>query len=244
MSVYDQKTLMLDHGQPFGEAAWLFKISGGDSIGVALMCQTVSAGLRALTLFDVVTPGLDSIAVQFDPAVLDADRARSYVQNEFDTASRALHLKKTKVITIPVCTEGSYAPDLAVVAQRTGLAAREVIDALVRRPLTVLNMGFAPGFAYLGPISQTLKLPRRATPRMQVPQGSLGLAAGFAGLYSLNSPGGWHIIGRTPLSLFNPAQSMPFALQPGMLIEFTTISREKFEHLNEAPAQADGLADG
>ncbi|MFJ3485294.1 5-oxoprolinase subunit PxpB [Pseudomonas sp. NPDC090202] len=134
-------------------------------------------------------------------------------------------------IEIPVCYEAEYAPDLAEVAQACSLSVAEVIAAHTADWLDVLMVGFAPGHPYIGMLPQALSLPRRPVPRKRVEKGSVGLANRQSVIYPAELPGGWHLIGRTPLNLFSPFDNIPCLLKGGDQIRFTAISGREFERL-------------
>lgn len=121
---------------------------------------------------------------------------------------------------IPVAFGGAAGPDLEEVAQLAGLAPEAVVETLVRARLTVAFLGFAPGFPYLIGLPRRLAVPRLATPRLQVPAGSVALADGWVGIYPRATPGGWRIVGRTSVALFDPAVDPPARLAPGDRVQF------------------------
>jgi inhibitor of KinA len=133
-----------------------------------------------------------------------------------------------RCIEIPVCYGGEYGPDLDFVASSTGMAPEEVIQIHSGGTYQVYMIGFSPGFPYLGGMSDKIAVPRRKTPRQAIPAGSVGLGGNQTGVYSLETPGGWQIIGRTPTRLFLPDENPPSLLQPGDIIKFTPISSEEF----------------
>lgn len=135
---------------------------------------------------------------------------------------------------IPVCYEGPYAPDLQGVAVQLGLSLREIVELHCAGVYRVYMIGFLPGFPYLGTVDRRLQLPRKARP-VPVQAGAVGIAGGQTGIYPLNSPGGWLIIGRTPLKLFDPEASPPVRLQTGDRVQFYPISPREFDGLSGRP---------
>jgi KipI family sensor histidine kinase inhibitor len=123
-------------------------------------------------------------------------------------------------LEIPVRYGGADGPDLDAVAELTGLSAAEVVELHAAAPLRVLFLGFAPGFGYLGPLPAALVVPRRATPRTRVPPGSVAIAGPHAAVYPVESPGGWHLLGRTSLALWDPNRTPPATLRPGDRVRF------------------------
>lgn len=174
-------------------------------------------------------PVQTSLAVRFDPMradfaqVVDALRA---LEGELEAAEPA----QGKTVTIPVVYGGPYGEDLEEVAARTGLSPEEVIRRHEGRPYTVYMVGFSAGLPYVGDIDERLWLPRRPTPRLQVPAGSIGIAMKQTIVYTVESPGGWHLIGRTPMRTFDPHRDPPGLVVAGDTVVFKAID----------PADAEG----
>ncbi len=171
-----------------------------------------------------VVPAYTSVTVFFNPgqAGLSA-RVVCDLLNEqlFDVPSRErLH---QPVVDIPVRYGGEYGPDLPEVADRLQLSEKEVIRLHSETVYTVFMIGFLPGFPYLGLLTRALELPRRDTPRLRVPAGSVAIAGQQTGIYPQASPGGWHLIGRTDVRLFDASQQPPALLQPGMKVRFVDL---------------------
>lgn len=131
-------------------------------------------------------------------------------------------------IDIPVCYGSDYGPDLEIVAQKNKLTPEEVIQYHSDSEYLVYMMGFAPGFPYIGGMSDKIATSRKETPRLKIPAGSVGIAGEQTGVYPIDTPGGWQIIGRTPLPLLQPEQEPPTLLQSGDIIHFYAISEEDF----------------
>ncbi len=133
------------------------------------------------------------------------------------------------ILSIPVCYGGEYGPDLDIVSAHTGLNSEEVIAQHTSQTYLVYMMGFMPGFPYLGGLRPSLATPRKATPRNLVTQGSVGIAGEQTGVYPLDSPGGWQLIGRTPLRLFDPKSEKPILLQSGQQVRFERLEHSLFD---------------
>lgn len=131
-------------------------------------------------------------------------------------------------IEIPVCYGGEFGPDVDVVANHCGVAAEEVVALHSGADYVVHAVGFAPGFPYLGGLPEKLHTPRRATPRTSVPAGSVGIGWMQTGIYPVATPGGWQLIGRTPLALFRPRETPPALLRAGDRVKFRRITAEEF----------------
>jgi inhibitor of KinA len=134
-------------------------------------------------------------------------------------------------VTIPVCYDSSLAPDLHELASSHHLSIEEIIEIHCSRTYRIYMIGFLPGFAYMGTVDSRIASPRRASPRMNVPAGSVGIAGTQTGIYPFVSPGGWQLIGQTPLLLFDATKDMPTLLEPGDQVSFDAISLEEFNHL-------------
>ena len=138
---------------------------------------------------------------------------------------------KGRVVEVPVCYGGEFGPDLGLVAKHTKLSPEEVIKRHSKANYLVYLIGFAPGFPYLGGLPKELITPRHAKPRMNVAPGSVGIAANQTGIYPLDTPGGWNLVGRTPLKLFTPDKNPPVLLRAGDRVKFRVISSEEFAKL-------------
>ncbi len=175
-------------------------------------------------------PAFDSIAICFDPLrVTPAALMESLAKTLARGASAKSGAKSRREIVIPVCYGGDFGPDLADVSARSGLNPALVVKLHTARRYTVRAIGFMPGFPYLSGLDARLHTPRRATPRTLIPAGSVGIGGAQTGVYPLASPGGWNLIGRTPLALFHPSDvDRPTLLAPGDLVRFKPISPEEF----------------
>lgn len=142
---------------------------------------------------------------------------------------------KSRTITVPVCYDTSLGLDLQEVSEHTGLSIDEIIKIHTASTYYVFMLGFVPGFPYLGEIDERIACPRKASPRQVVPEGSVGLAGRQTGIYPIESPGGWQIIGRTPLKIFNPVNENIFPIQAGDHIQFKSIDLKEFESLSKNP---------
>lgn len=130
--------------------------------------------------------------------------------------------------TLPVCYDEEFGPDIADVAVETGLSPDEVRNLHAQQSYFVYMIGFLPGYGYMGDVPEAIHVPRRASPRIRVPRGSVAIAKDMTAVYSLESPGGWHLIGRTPVRLFDPAASSPVLLAPGDIVGFEPISPQDY----------------
>jgi len=134
-----------------------------------------------------------------------------------------------RIVEIPVCYGGDFGPDLSYVAEHNKLTMDKVIEIHASGDYLVYMLGFAPGFPFLGGMSELISTPRRQSPRTSIPPGSVGIAGMQTGVYPIETPGGWQLIGRTPLALFRPADNPPSLLQAGDIIRFIPISAQEYE---------------
>ncbi|VGO15145.1 Kinase A inhibitor [Pontiella desulfatans] len=176
-----------------------------------------TAGIRELV------PCYSELKIDFDPSRVSFDELRHRIE---ELPEGAAGLPKPRLVEVPVCYDG---PDLSLVAQHNGLSVVDVVRLHGESVYWVYMLGFAPGFAYLGGLDARLATPRLESPRLSVPAGSVGIAGNQTGIYPLASPGGWNIIGRTPLTLFNPAAEKPFLFDPGDEVRFVPVSAEAFD---------------
>ncbi|MBH5318988.1 5-oxoprolinase subunit PxpB [Paenibacillus sp. GSMTC-2017] len=231
--------------QPLGDRCVLIRL--GDEINeethhIVIAVTKLIEGQRLLGISDIV-PAYTSVAVHYDP--LQIWRSRSFEETDHATiyatmcARLNLLLRAFKdidvshighrTIEIPVCYGGKYGPDLGVVAEHCGLNEDEVISIHSSGNYLVYMIGFAPAFPYLGGMSERIATPRRQTPRTVIPVGSVGIAGVQTGVYPIETPGGWQLIGRTPLRLFQPQLEIPSLLEAGDHIRFIPIAEEQYE---------------
>ncbi len=192
----------------------------------SLVRQNPPRGVQA------VVPAYRSFAVLYDPLLTEPDilkREISSIENYHNNALRP----EMQIVSIPVCYGDEWGPDIDIVSSHTGLKTEEIIHIHSSREYPVYMIGFTPGFCYLGGMDERLKTPRRETPRVSIPAGSVGIAEMQTGMYPVESPGGWQIIGKTPLRLFAPERENPFLYKAGDRIRFEPISMNEFKRLYE-----------
>jgi inhibitor of KinA len=213
--------------------------------------QTLTEVLRTFRrLQDAAIPGVielapayTTVAVFFDPTIVanegpEPDQALDWLTERVREvvaagAERSRRVRSTKsnsrLVEIPVCYDPEFAFDLENVAHHAQISSRKVVDLHSAAEYRVSCIGFVPGFPFLAGLPRKLATPRRATPRKEIPAGSVGIGGTQTGIYPLRSPGGWNLIGRTPLRLFDPAKSPPASLRTGDHVRFRAITREEFE---------------
>jgi KipI family sensor histidine kinase inhibitor len=194
----------------------------------------LSARVRVSSIAGVIetVPTYRSLMVLHDPLTIDSTNLIATLQTLVQ--ERAAEKTDRKLWRIPACYEPSYAPDLSDVAARTGLTEREIVDLHTSAVFHVYMLGFVPGFPYMGDLPKSLVLPRRTDPRVKVPAGSIAIAAGQTAIYPVESPGGWHLIGATPVRLFDVRLPQPALLSPGDKVSFTPIGAAEFADIRAA----------
>lgn len=176
-----------------------------------------------------LVPSYCALMVRYDPLVLSYKEIVAALEGM--KPAQAAAEEAGLLVELPVCYGGEYGPDLAYVAQHANLSVEEVVKLHTRTEYPVYMLGFTPGFPYLGGMETQLATPRLQTPRTQVAAGSVGIAGAQTGVYPMASPGGWQIIGRTPLKLYDPARDKPFLLAAGMKLRFVPIDEATFRAL-------------
>ena len=220
---------------PLGDRAVLLTVADALDLDANAVARRVAMDIRSRGLGWVVdvVPALVTVAVQFDASTAReaAERRAALERLLLDAAAQdggAAPLP-ARTVSIPVCYEAPFAPDLKDVAHRTGLAPNEVVALHAGAAHSVLMIGFAPGQPYLGGLDARLSVPRRASPRLRVEAGSVAIANAQTAIYPFAIPGGWNVIGRTPLGLFDPERDPPCLLEPGDTVAFEPITRAAFE---------------
>ena len=200
----------------------------------SLQALAVAIRARAVPWIRDVVPALCGIALHFDPfhpelpdPVLDSCRA--LLEECFKSASKFEDSGRT--VDVPVCYEPFFAIDLEEVAAATKLSAQNIQKLHTSAKHWVLMVGFSPGQPYIGGLDPKLSLPRRATPRTRMPMGAVAIANAQTAVYPYETPGGWNIIGATPLTVFDPARDPASLFAPGDRVRFAAISRSEFERL-------------
>lgn len=206
---------------PLGASSLLVQF--GDEIDIAIN-HRVHALANLVETFPShgiveTVPAYGTLLVQYDPILIPFTQVRDFLREKIsqveETASR-----KPRQVDVPVRYGGGYGVDLESVARHLGLAVNDVIRIHTQRTYTVFMMGFTPGFPYMGKLDDALIMPRLKTPRTRVSAGTVAIAGLQTGIYPIASPGGWQLIGWTPLQLFDPLSDIPFLFSPGDEVKF------------------------
>ncbi|MDR5772824.1 5-oxoprolinase subunit PxpB [Caballeronia sp. LP006] len=201
----------------------------------ALVCEsappaTLDCQRRIWALADIarlmphvveVVPGMNNLTIVFDPLEADYEALAAQLEEGWEAATPSD--TGGAEIEIPVRYGGADGPDLSSLAKHVGLSVDEVVKRHTEAEYVVFFLGFQPGFAYMGGLDPALHTPRRAEPRLEVPAGSVGIGGAQTGIYPAVSPGGWNLLGRTDLKLFDPARNPPTLMQPGDRVRFTAL---------------------
>ncbi len=221
-----------------GESALLVDFGPHYSKALSLAILEASERLAATLLpgLGECVPALSSSTVYYDPLLLTRERLVEEVRRLFAPSQDGAGHGRT--FEIPVLYGGEAGPDLDGVAATAGIAPREAVRLHAGTLYHVYMLGFLPGFAYMGSIPEPLRLPRRSTPRARVPAGSVAIASDMTAVYPLESPGGWHLIGRSPVVLWDMARYDRPLLQPGDRVRFVPVG------IGEAGTLSERVADG
>lgn len=239
---------------PLGDACLIVEF--GQRVDAAINARVhdfaahLLAGLQSGALPGIVdvVPAFTTVALHYRPEAFASEHSS---ESPYETLRQRIEALLTqgiprqqgtqRTVEIPVCYGGAHGPDLEEVAHVCGITPQQLIDRHIASAHRVYMLGFVPGLAYIGGLDTRLAVPRRSTPRTQVPAGSVAIARDQTCIYPLASPGGWNLIGRTPLRLFDADQSSPCLLQPGDAVRFVPISAEALdEALDEAFDKAGG----
>ena len=221
---------------PLGDSAVVIRF--GDTICPEIN-ETIRSYARALETHPLDgliewVPAYTTLTLFYDPWLMSKEGKEDPYQrlarhiNSFAATLRKSESARGRLVEIPVCYGGDAGPDLEIVARHNGISPEEVVDLHSHAEYRVYMIGFAPGFPYLGGMNSRISAPRKDSPRLRIPAGSVGIAGEQTGIYPLETPGGWQLIGRTTLKLFDPAQNPPTLLQAGDKVRFIPITEEEY----------------
>lgn len=216
---------------PYGDSALLINLDQriDEVVNAQVICM--DEVIRDLPGVTFTIPAYCSLTVGFDRDLTSFSSLKDIIAT--------LNLKTQKetagydVYHIPVCYEAPYCPDMEGVMEFTGLIAEEIITKHTEAPFRVFMVGFVAGFAYLGSLPKALYCPRKTDPRKLVPEGAVGLAGYQTGVYPTDAPGGWQLIGKTPVPTFRPKDEVPTLLNPGDYVQFKSVSAEEYQAIEE-----------
>ena len=221
---------------PAGDTALVVEF--GDVVDRAVSDQVIALAdaieAKAIPGIVELVPTFRSLMIHYDPLRVDAADLKAAVEPLLGGKGAVSH--RARLFTLPVAYGSDFGPDLAEVAERTGHSQDDVVRLHTAVTYHVYTLGFLPGYPYMGDGPEELSLPRRESPRLRVPMGSVCIAFRQAGVYSLESPGGWHLLGRTPVRLFDTRRENAVLLAPGDKIRFEPVSHDSYASLAEAAA--------
>ena len=224
--IYDHPKFLL-----MGDRSLLVELSAEISLEVNRRVRSLYYSLSHRKHCGIVEllPSYTSLLIVFDPLMVSFSALRTIVTYLFDNPAQT-RVPEPKTVEIPVVYGGDFGPDLDWVADYHRLSPGDVIRHHSTTVYHVYMIGFTPGYPYMGEVPSEIVTPRRETPRTHVPRGSVGIAQKQTGIYPVESPGGWQIIGRTPLMLFDPNATPPTLLEAGDMVTFYPIKKEAFEN--------------
>ena len=183
-----------------------------------------------------VIPTYRSLLIVYEPSSTNPVKLQKTLKT-LEARLDEIKIPPPDTVEIPVCYGGEFGPDIEYVAESHNLTVEEVIELHCRPEYLIYMVGFTPGFPFLGGLSEKLHTPRLETPRTFVPEGSVGVANNQTGIYPVASPGGWRLLGRTPVKLFAPGRRNPFLYQAGDRIKFNPITAEEYARISEQEAE-------
>jgi len=204
----------------------------GDEIGREIneKVRRMALAVQAEAIEGIIetVPTYRSLLIIYNPVILPIEDLKKRLK-KIEGGLQTAPLPEPKLTRIPVVYGGIYGPDLEEVAKYLHVSPEEVIQLHCSKPYLIYMIGFMPGYPYMGELPQALVTPRLKTPRLLVPKGSVAIAQRQTGIYSMESPGGWQILGRTPVELFHPEKDPPALLQMGDFVQFYQISEKEFK---------------
>lgn len=220
---------------PLSEKALVIETGSAINKETELAVRKLTALLESQTPDWVIEfiPAFTTVTVFYDPLRLNQAQAEQELRRLI-SALDEVEASEPRIIDIPVCYGGAFGPDLAFVAEHNGLTEEQVIEIHTSGTYRVHMIGFAPGFPFIGGMSEKIAAPRRKSPRLRIPERTVGIAGMQTGVYPIETPGGWQLIGRTPLRLFVPEQDIPSLLRAGDKIRFTKISEAEYREQEAA----------
>lgn len=222
---------MTFHIIPSGDTAIVIEFGDQIDRDLSRMVLKSAVVLRQARLSGIVevVPTFRSLLVHYDPLATTAAELGEQLAPLLNGDSK--YVVQARRWHLPVCYEGSYAPDLDDVAHRTGMTPQKVVELHSQNTYHVYMVGFLPGYPYMGDVPEQLRLPRRETPRLRVPAGSVAIATAMTAVYPIESPGGWHLIGATPVDLFDENSSPPALFAAGDQVVFSPVSGDEYKSI-------------
>lgn len=219
-----------------------FLLTGDTSLSAEFgneISETINAQIRAFTIalenskipgIVELVPTYRSCMIHYDPGVISYGALTKRLRGLMDKLG-SVEIPPSDVLEVPVLYGGEMGPDLPFVAEHAGLSEQEVVDIHTSTEYLIYMLGFTPGFTYLGGMSEKIETPRLKQPRVKIPAGSVGIAGRQTGVYPIDSPGGWQLIGRTPVKMYDPNRETPILPKAGQYIRFRAIDQAEYDRI-------------
>lgn len=220
---------------PLGDRAVLVNFEQRIDYQVHLQVMSLLSGIKDASIAGITftIPAYCSLTVGYDPQQTSYRDLKEVISDLMHQPAAENISAVVRRLDLPVCYEGAYAPDLKEVSDHSGLEPEEIIRKHTTTTYRVFMLGFLPGFPYMGILEESLQVPRKNKPRMRVDERSVGLAGLQTGIYPFESPGGWNIIGRTPIPVFDASKEDPFLFQPGDQVSFRPVSSPEYKKIRQ-----------
>jgi inhibitor of KinA len=206
---------------PLGDSAVLVQLGNEIDFNINQCVHALATLIETTSIQGIIetVPAYATLLVHYDPLIVSFTRIKKHLQEKLAQVNE-INSRKPRRIEVPVQYGGEYGIDLEAVASQLHFSIADIIRIHSEKTYTVYMMGFTPGYPYMGKLDDTLIMPRLETPRTRVPAGTVAIAGSQTGIYSIDSPGGWRLIGWTPLQLFDPKSDGPFLFAPGDEVKF------------------------
>ena len=230
---------------PAGDSAIVVEFEARIDLVVNAMAIAVAEAVQANGVAGVrdVVPTYRSVAIYFDPLRTDMNALTDCIERATSRAEQSTTVARAP-LRIPVCYGGEFGPDLPAVAGFARCSEDAVVQTHASTIYRVFMLGFVPGFAYLGIVDERIAMPRHAVPRVRVPARSVAIAGVQTGIYPGDTPGGWQLIGRTPVAPFDPDRPEPFLLKAGDAVQFYPIDRDEYDRRTKSATTVDTDTNG
>ncbi len=216
-----------------GDSALIIEVGNDISSEINFELKKITKKLDSLEndfILDLL-PTYRSIIVYYNPLKISFNELKKIIEDNLDSDELDSDILKKEIVEIPVLYGGEYGLDIENIACHNKISVEEVIKIHTSEEYLIYMLGFTPGFPYLGGMSKKIATPRLETPRVKIPAGSVGIAGEQTGVYPIESPGGWQLLGRTPLEFFSPLKEKPFLLKAGDYIKFKPIFQEEYDEI-------------
>lgn len=213
-----------------GDSALIIELGNEISPSINFKLKKITEFLDNLNKKGIkdLLPTYRSIIIYYNPLVLSFNEIKKLIEENCKFENKVEEKIEKEIVEIPVLYGGEYGPDIENIANHNKLSVEDVIKIHTSGEYLIYMLGFTPGFPYLGGMSKEIVTPRLKEPRTKIPAGSVGIAGEQTGVYPIESPGGWQLLGRSPLNFFNPKSEKPFLLKAGQYIKFISIKEEEF----------------